>query len=114
MESFVNSLDKVKEYFNSLPEVIRIKELEKFIDNNVEINNKLSELKEIQKKMVNSKEYNQINQYNELSISYNNLKNEIIDYPFVEEYLELLDIVNDMLLNFTNTIEYKIDKIING
>ena len=114
MESFVNSLDKVKEYFNSLPEVIRIKELEKFIDNNAEINNKLSELKEIQRKMVNSKEYNQINQYNELSISYNNLKNEIIDYPFVEEYLELLDIVNDMLLNFTNTIEYKIDKIING
>ncbi len=110
----MNSLDKVKEYFNSLPEVIRIKELEKFIDNNAEINNKLSELKEIQKKMVNSKEYNQINQYNELSISYNNLKQEIIDYPFVEEYLELLDIVNDMLLNFTNSIEYKIDKIING
>ena len=110
----MNSLDKLKEYFNSLPEVIRIKELEKFIDNNAEINNKLSELKEIQRKMVNSKEYNQINQYNELSISYNNLKNEIIDYPFVEEYLELLDIVNDMLLNFTNTIEYKIDKIING
>lgn len=110
----MNSLDKVKEYFNSLPEVIRIKELEKFIDNNEEINDKLSELKEIQKKMVNSKEYNQINQYNELSISYNELKEEIVDYPFVEEYLELLDIVNDMLLNFTNIIEYNIAKIING
>jgi len=58
--------DEIIKYFNDLEEVKRIKELEPYIKNNEEINNKFNELKDIQKQMINSKEFNQFNQYNVL------------------------------------------------
>ena len=110
----MNSKDKLIEYFNSLEEVKRIKELEGYIDNNKDIKNKFNELKDLQKKLVNAKEYNQINQYNVYLKDYNNLKKELLDLPFVEEYLELLDYVNNMLNYLTKSIELDIDKKINS
>ena len=110
----MNSKDKLIEYFNNLEEVKRIKELEGYIDNNKDIKNKFNELKDLQKKLVNAKEYNQINQYNVYLKEYNNLKNELLDLPFVEEYLELLDYVNNMLNYLTKSIEIDIDKKINS
>lgn len=110
----MNSKDKLIEYFNNLEEVKRIKELEGYIDNNKDIKNKFNELKNLQKKLVNAKEYNQINQYNVYLNDYNNLKKELLDLPFVEEYLELLDCVNNMLNYLTKSIEIDIDKKINS
>lgn len=109
-----NRITEIKKEFLLLPEVIRIQELEKYIDNNTSINNKLNELKEKQKQMVNAKEYNQLNQYKIYLDEYNNLKSELLDLPFVEEYLELLEIVNEKLTGLTNEIEYKLNKAING
>lgn len=110
----MNSKDKLIEYFNNLEEVKRIKELEGYIDNNKDIKNKFNELKDLQKKLVNAKEYNQINQYNVYLKDYNNLKKELLDLPFVEEYLELLDYINNMLNYLTKSIELDIDKKINS
>ncbi len=110
----MNSKDKLIEYFNNLEEVKRIKELEGYIDNNKDIKNKFNELKDLQKKLVNAEEYNQTNQYNLYLKEYNNLKNELLDLPFVEEYLELLDYVNNMLSYLTKSIEIDIDKKINS
>ena len=107
----MNSIDDIISYLNSLPEVIRLKELEKYIDNNPKINSKIKELKDIQKKMVTSKEFNQLNQYKEYKNEYDSLLNEINDMPFVEEYLELLEIVDNILKNLTDDIEYKIEEI---
>lgn len=109
-----NRIANIKKEFLLLPEVIRIQELEKYIDNNQSINNKLKELKEKQKQMVNAKEYNQFNQYKIYLDEYNTLKEELIDLPFVEEYLELLQIVNAKLDDVTDEIENKLNKIING
>ncbi len=105
--------EEIKEYLNSLPEVKRIHELEGYIDNNKEIKLKLKEMKLIQKKMVNSKEYNQMKQYKNQKLEYEKIKAELLDLPFVEEYLELLDIVDNILLTMTNEIEDKINKKIN-
>ncbi len=107
----MNSTDDIITYLNSLPEVIRLKELEKYIDNNPKINSKINELKDIQKKMVTSKEFNQLNQYKEYKNQYDSLLNEINDLPFVEEYLELLEIVDNILKDLTDNIEYKIENI---
>lgn len=109
-----NRITEIKKEFLLLPEVIRIQELEKYIDNSGAINNKLNELKEKQKQMVNAKEYNQLNQYKIYLDEYNKLKTELLDLPFVEEYLELLEIVNEKLTGLTNEIEYKLNKVING
>ena len=58
--------------------------------------------------------YKLINQYKEYEKEYNNLKQELLDMPFVEEYLELLDLVDQMLISMTDSIEYKLDKKINA
>ena len=103
--------DKIIDYFNSLPEVKRLKELEPYIKNNPEIINKFTELKNIQKKMVASKEFNQYNAYKK---EYEFKKEELYNLPFVEEYLELVDNVNQLLNNLSEEINYLIDKEINN
>lgn len=105
----MSRIDSLKEYFLNIPEVKRIHELEPYIDSNENIKNKLKELKAIQKKMVNSKEYNQINQYNAQKKEYELKKEELLDIPFVEEYLELISIVDEMLVDVASSIESKID-----
>ncbi|MBQ9124993.1 MAG: YlbF family regulator [Acholeplasmatales bacterium] len=104
-----NRIDNIKEYFNSLPEVKRIKELESYIDSNNEINDTFNAIKDIQKKMVNAKEFNQINQYKLYLEEYNLLRDKLMDLPFVEEYLELLEIVNSKLVFLTQTIEQEMN-----
>lgn len=106
--------DEIIKYFSELPEVKRIKELEPYIDSNKLINSKLNEMKDIQKHMINAKEYHQNNQYLVYEEEYIKIKNKIIDLPFVAEYLELLDIINNELANITTDISKELDKIINN
>jgi len=109
----LNSKEKIIQYFNDLEEVKRLKELEPYIKSNNEINKKFDELKDIQKKMVASKELELTNQYLIYQKEYNKTKEELLDLPFVDEYLELVDYVNQMLDNLANEINYLIDKDIN-
>lgn len=108
-----NNLSYIKEYFNSLEEVKRIHELEPLIDNNKEIKEKLDELLDLQHRLVHSKYYKESNR-DELEELYNQKKNELINLPFLEEYLELLDIVDEMLKNYSYKISQSIEKDING
>lgn len=107
-------MNKLKEYFNSLPEVTRIKELENYIDSNKRIQDTFTLLKNKQKQMINAKEFNQIKQYNEYSIEYEEMKKTLLDLPFVEEYIELLEIINEKLIDLTAIIENKLNKIMNN
>ena len=102
-------MNNLKEEFLNTELVKRIHSLEKYIDNNEELNFKLNELKNIQKKMINAKEFNQINQYKVYKEEYENLYNEVLEFPFVEEYLELLDEANNKLLDICYIIENKIN-----
>lgn len=110
----MNSIDKLIDYFNTLPEVIRLKELDSYISNNKEIDIKFNELKQIQKQMVNAKEFNQFNQLKVYKEEYEKKKKELNEIPFLEEYLFLLDIVDNMLKRLASEIEYRIDKEINA
>ena len=108
-----NRSDILIDEFNNLEEVKRIHELEGFIDKNNDIKLLFKELKLKQKQLVNAKEYNQINQYNIYLNEYNDIYKKLIDYPFVEEYLELLDVVDKMLVNVCQNIENGLTKAIN-
>jgi len=110
----VNSTKEIIEYLNNLEEVKRFKKLEEIINNNLTIKNKLNELNDIKKKMVNSKEFNQINQYSIYKKEYDKIYNELIDMPFVEEYFELKEYVYNLLNNLKNDIEYQIEELIKG
>ena len=67
----------------------------------------------LQKKMVNAKEYNQSKQYALYKKEYDTLYESVLDFPFVEEYLELLEDTNMLLKNLTKQIEERINKELN-
>ena len=112
--SFVSNISPLKEYFSNLPEVKRIKELEKYIDTNEEIKKSFNEIKRIQKNLVSSKEFHQDNQYQLYLEEYKNAKMHLLDLPFVEEYLELIEIVGTKLKDASSLIEEELQKTING
>ena len=103
-------MNKLKEGFLKTDLVKRIQSLENIIDNNQELKDKLKSLKELQKKMVNAKEFNQFNQYKSYKEEYDVLYEEVLDFPFVEEYLDLLEEANNKLLDICFIIENKINK----
>ncbi len=109
----MTSKEEIISYFNSKDEVKRLKELEHLIDKDDALKNKINELKSLQQKMINSKEYNLINQYKEDKRLYDELLKEINDYPFMGEYLDLLELVNNELRYLTDGINEEIDKLIN-
>lgn len=106
--------NKLLDYFNNIPEVIRLKELKNYIESNEKIIIKFDEIKDLQKQIVNAKEFNQINQLKVYEEEYKRLNQELLDIPFVEEYLELMNYVDTMINNFVKEIEYQINKKING
>lgn len=110
MVSFVNSIINA---FEELPLIKRLHSLEEKIDNNFVLNEKIDLLKNKQKQMINAKEFNQWNQYAIYKKEYDNIYNDILEYPFVEEYLELLKEANEILGNISYIIENKINKTLN-
>ena len=90
-----------------------MKELEPLLDRNVKLNALILSLKETQKKMVNAKEFHQEKQYAIYKKEYDALYERVLNFPFVEEYLELLENVNQYLLQVTQVIEAKINGVLN-
>ena len=97
-----------------MPEVERIHELEAYIDNNKDIKRAFDSLKDIQRKMVSSKEFNQEKQYQMYLLEYNKKKEELLNMPFLEEYLELIEEVGYKLNDLSYFISNELHKKING
>ena len=97
-----------------MPEVERIHELEAYIDNNKDIKQAFDSLKDIQRKMVSSKEFNQEKQYQMYLLEYNKNKEELLNMPFLEEYLELIEEVGYKLNDLSYFISNELHKKING
>ena len=107
-----NTIDEIISNFSSLEEVKRIKELEPLIDSNKDIKLKLDELLKIQKELIHARYY-KLEEKEELEVKYNTKRNELIVLPFLEEYLELLDYINERLINFKSVVEKSINEDIN-
>lgn len=102
-------MNDLKLAFKEMPEVQRLQELEHIIDANPILKDLMENLKFIQKQMVNAKEFHQEKQYLEFKKQYDALYEKIIDFPFVEEYLELLEETYLILKNTVSIIQSKID-----
>ncbi len=109
----MSNIDKLKDYFNDLEETKRLKELENYINNNEKIKKAFEALLEKQKQLINAKEFKQEKQAKIYEDEYNKLKEELYDMPFVEEYIELVEILNSKLEIVTSELENKLDKLIN-
>ena len=109
----MNRIEELKNYFTNLDEVKRLKELEPYIKNNKEINDKFNLLLEKQKQIVNAREFKQINQLKIYEEEYKKIKEDLYNLPFVEEYLELVELINNKLEELKFYLEKKLDEAIN-
>lgn len=109
----MNKIDDLKNYFSNLEEVKRLHELEPYIKNNKAINEKFDLLINKQKQIVNAKEFNQSNQLKIYEEEYKKIKEELYALPFVEEYIELVELINNKLEDLKYYLEKKLDEAIN-
>lgn len=109
----MSRIERIKEEFLNLPEVKRLKELEGYIDSNPVIKNLFTELKAVQKKVIQYQESGEQNSYKLTLNDYNSLKNRLFDLPFVEEYLDLSENVDKKLENLCFEIEKELNNKIN-
>lgn len=109
MKNVKESLQVLIDDINNLPYIIRLHELEPYIDQNEEIKDKLEEIKMIQKQMVNSAYFHKTNAKKDYEEKLEGLKQELKDIPFVEEYIDLLNEAYYTLKNIVSTIEEEIN-----
>ena len=108
----MNSIDEIIKEISNLPETKRIKELEPLINKNENIKILLDKLLLKEKELVDARYYHKDNE-KKLKEEYNLMKDELLNMPFMEEYLELLDYFEILLNNMSNYINKEISKEIN-
>lgn len=109
----MNSKEKLVSDISSDESVKRIKALEVIIDKDENIKKLLNEKKLVSKQMVAAKQLELFNTYNEYLKRYNEIDEEIANYPFVLEYMELLEEKHNDLEIMINYIEKKINDELN-
>ncbi len=106
----MSEIEALKQAFAEYPWFERLKELEQVIDCNADLSLKIRRLKQTQKKMVQSEEAGKIREWTHLSEEYETIFKEVLDFPFVEEYLDLLDLAYDKLKTAQYIAEQKINR----
>ncbi len=105
MSNYEEALTDLIKSIGELPLIKRLHELEIVIDKNVELKDTFKELKEMQKRYVNSKHYGLINEALLDKKKIEELKNNIEDTPLLNEYMDLLEEAYSMLLSIKKIIE---------
>lgn len=111
MNDLESSLDDLINTINNEDYIIRLKVLERIIDNDYELSYKFNRLKEVQKEIVNARYYKK-DGIKSLENELNTLKEEIKDLPLVSEYQDLLDMAYDTLLGIKDILESELNKSI--
>ncbi len=90
--------------------IVKYKKIEKIINKDIIIRQKIEKLKHLQKKLVNAKEFRQQEKINYLQHDYQALLNEIKEYPLMSEYLSLQEEIDEMLQTIKIIFEQGLDK----
>lgn len=106
----MNSKEKLLADLSNQEFVKRSHELEQLIDNNKEIKALLNKKKLISKEMVTARHIGLVNTYDDYKKQYDMVDREIAKYPFVEEYLDILDYLYNDLEIIADYIQSKINK----
>ncbi len=107
----MSKLDKLKELIKAIKndnEVIRFKELEKVIDHNIALQEDFTILLDLQKEMV-QKEYKKDKSHEKAKEDYEAQKHKVSQYLLVEEYLDILESINNDLALIQSIIEQEIN-----
>ncbi|MBN2299855.1 MAG: YlbF family regulator [Acholeplasmataceae bacterium] len=91
-------------------DVIRYKKIEKIINNDKKLKTQMSQLKAIQKQLINAKQIEKKQAIIELESRYQMLLKEIEETPLMSDYLALQGDINEMLHSIQDIIEAGIEK----
>jgi len=106
--------DKIIEMVKNDSRVKRYQAIEKVLNENKILKQKINELKTIQKQLVNAKEIQKKKTIEHYQMLYDQLLDEIEGYPLMSDYLALQGDINDMIQAIAEIIEDGINKELNG
>ena len=91
-------------------DIQRYKRIEKIVNNNKQLKDKINQLKAVQKQLINAEQIGKTQAIIEFEKRYNMLLNEIESYPLMSDYLALQGDINEMLQQVQSIIETGIEK----
>ena len=104
----MNKLLELTELLVTDEHIIRFKQLEKIIDHNEILKADYNNLLDLQKLMVQNETKKSPN-YNDSKINYDAQKEKIMSNFILEEYLDLIELINNDLQMIKNIIEREIN-----
>lgn len=105
----MNKRHEFLELLRNNPMVIRYKKLEEVINKDETLKTAIKNLKDIQKQLVNAREYNKPEMVKRYQNHYDMLYNQISEIPLISEYLALQSDINNMLQDVQDIIQNGIE-----
>lgn len=103
------AVNKLISDIESDPTIIRIRELEEAIKKNPEIDELINDMHDVERKLVNSRFYKLKNASSDYLNELNLIKDKLSNYPYVDEYLELVDEAYQTIKNICLIFEEEIN-----
>lgn len=107
--NILNKLDKLIRLIKEDDKVIRYQELERIIDQNINLHQMYHDLIALQKSMVQAN-HQKKQDYKIKKEQYETQLSKIQDYPLLSEFLSLQNEINDEIILIVNMIESEINK----
>ncbi len=95
-------------------QIQRYKAIEKVINDNQDLKNKINQLKTVQKQLVNAKEIQKEKAIIHFQEIYDSLLEEIESYPLMSDYLALQGDINEMIQAIAEILEDGINNELSG
>ncbi|HWJ78135.1 MAG TPA: YlbF family regulator [Niallia sp.] len=109
-EEIMARTEELARMISQTDEVDYYKRAEQQINNNQKVNDRIAQIKKLQKQAVNLQHYGKIAAWKETEAKIDALQQEIDELPIVSEFKESQQEVNDMLQMVTRTISEKVEK----
>lgn len=112
MNNIKVKIDELIDLISKQSEITRFNEIVKAMEQNELINDKITQLRKYQQKMViYEAKGNQVPE--EAQKHYDELYNELLEIPLYNEYMLLLEEINNLYQDIINIIEQELNKDIN-
>jgi len=112
--SSLTEKQKLIEMIKQSEEIKRYKAIEKVINDNQELKEKINQLKTVQKQLVNAKEIQKEKAIIHFQEIYDQLLDEIESYPLMSDYLALQGDINEMIQAIAEILEDGINNELNS
>ncbi|MFT8321229.1 MAG: YlbF family regulator [Bacillus sp. (in: firmicutes)] len=109
-EEIIRRTEKLANMIRETEEVDFYKKAEQQINQNVKVNDKIAQIKKLQKQAVNLQHYGKFSALKETEKAINTLQQEIDELPIVNEFKQSQAEVNELLQVVTKTIS---DQVVN-